>query len=218
MNKYFYIIRHLSAEHKDIQDGTRIIEISYGNFIFQPEIGEGPFKSLTELTKSSKIYNSLRESNPKRARIIIKDRFIGKVSKTIAYPNDGSEYLNHIYRIMQHSKNGKVGRKNVLGIHLFDSAKIRIINITKPRNSYGIWEAIIEVYNPNSSKWIRKDNPTTFFPDGWDLQRLINECRKAYDEKVKLTEKKYTGKTISGIPVIFIIENDELSSIYPIYE
>lgn len=147
MNKYFYIIKHLPAEHKDLEDGVRIVESSNGNIKHLPEKGEGPFNSLIELTKSSKIYNSLITSNPNRALRIIEERFIVKAERIIIYPSDGSEYLNHIYSIMQHSKNGKVDRKGVLGIHLFNSEKIKIIKITKPRNNNGIWEAIIKVYN-----------------------------------------------------------------------
>jgi len=218
LKKHYYIISNLPTEHKDLEDGPRIVELTVGHITHPPGQGDGPFDSLIELKKSSKIYNDLKISNPKRAQRIFEDQFIVKVDEIIFYPSDDSEYLRHIYRIMQHSSNGKVDRKGVLGIHLYNPDKIKIIEITKTKNGQGIWEAIIEVYNPNSGKWIKKDNPTTFFPENWNLQRLILECRRAFDERIKLTDSKYIGKTQTGIPVTLIFENEILKSIYPNYE
>jgi len=218
MDVYYYIISNLPAEQQDLKDGARIIETYDIIFKPLPKSGEGPYESLKELITSSKIYSALLVNDPKRARKIIEDRFIVKKAKPIFYPDDGSEYSKFIYKIMQHSMSGRLDRKVVLGIHLFDPNKIKIIEVTKTKNNHGIWEAYIEVYNPNSGRWIKKGKPTTFFPVEWNLQRLIFECRKAFDEKVKISGKKYVGNTLSGIPVTFIFEDGELKSVYPNYE
>jgi hypothetical protein len=217
MKKYYYLIVRLPAEPQDLEDGERIVETNIGNFKLPSEKGEGPFNSLIELMKSSKIYNSLLKSNPKRAQRIIEDRFLVK-AEPVLYPEDGSEYLKHVYRIIQHANYGKIDRNGILGIHLYNPDKIKIIKIIKNKNLQGIWEAEIEVYNPNSKKWIKKAKPTTFFPENWNLQRLILECRRAFDERIEVTDTKYIGYTHSGIPVTLIFEDGVLKTIYPIYE
>lgn len=217
MKKIYYIIKYLPSKIKDLPDGPRVIEQSVSNISFSHEVGEGPFNNLNEV-KNSAIYKDLTVKNPKRAIRIIVDKYIVKAKNIIIYPDNKSMYSRQIYKLMEHSQNGQISKKDISGIHLYNPQKIQIIKITKPKNSYGIWEAIIKVYNPNSNRWVRKVKPTTFFPDNWDLQKLVFECENAFNNKTSISDKKYHGITKSGIPVVMVLEDDNLKSIYPLYE
>jgi hypothetical protein len=120
---------------------------------------------------------------------------------------------------MQHSKNGDISRKNVSGIHLFDSDKIRILKVINKENDNGIFSAEIEVLNKRTDKWIKKESVTTFFPISWNLQKLIIECFFAYKNRIKINETEYKGKTKSGISICFQYNDfGEFKTLYPIYE
>jgi len=208
----------LTSENKTLPDGPRIIELNDEIINFIPEEVDGPFDTIQELKKSSTIYKNLKLSNPKRAQRIIDQKNIVKVVNSIIYPDDDSEYFNHIYNLMLHSSTGKVDRNGVLGIHLYNPDRVRILEITKPVNKQGIWEASIEVFCQNSNKWIKKANSTTFFPRSWNLQRLVLECKPAYEKRIRLTERKYIGLTQSGVSITMIFDNGRLKTIYPNYE
>lgn len=217
MDKWYYIIDKSGSEIKDLEPGPRIFETP-DNIIKHPKgVGEGPYNSIKELKQQSEIFKKLEIQNPKRARKIQEERFIIQVARRVYVPKDGSEYTRLIYSLMQHSRNGTVNSKGVLGVHIFNEDRVRIILQTLPINKYGVWEAFVMVYNPRSKKWVTKSRASTFFPKSWDLQTLVDECRTAYDNRRQISELKSVGVTYSGIPVAFIIENGKLKSVYPLY-
>ena len=215
MKDYFFIINSVVSDPQDIPEGARIFKMRVENLYFKFPEADGPYESLNELKRDSLIYKELKISNPKRAKLIIQEKLIRCLEQGIIWPDNNSEYQQNIYKILQHSTNGIVNRRGVLGIHFFDPKKIRIIELINPENEFGIFEAKIEVYNINSGKWIKKSQASTFFPKEWSLQRLINECYPAFMNKMKLTETKFVGKTYSGISVVFIYSGKVLKSIYP---
>jgi len=217
----YYIIKNLPAHPQDMLDGPRVVECKNEiELQFDLEVGEGPYKSLKDLRKKSLIFKSLIENNPKRAEKICHINFLIKPKSRIIFPKGMDEdYEKIIYRIMVHSKLGKVERKGVKGIHLYNEAKVRIREVVNEENMYGIFSAKIDVYNKNNNRWITKDAMTTFFPIGWDLQTLILSCYLAFRNKVKITNTEYIGITSHGFKVKFIYsEEGDFKTIYPIYE
>ena len=218
MRKYYYILNNIGEEQNDLKPGVRILEKSNPYFKHPKDVGEGAFNSLKELRAKSEILRKLEKDNPKRARRIFEDRFIIKAASQVFVPLDGSEYTKLIYPLMQHSSGGKVKGREVLGVHLFHPNRVKIVKKISHTNKLGIWQAYIMVYNRNSKKWIPKSRPSTFFPVNWTLQELVDECRMAYNNRKVLSDVKHIGATRKGIPVIFIIKNGKLKSVYPHYD
>jgi hypothetical protein len=219
MSYVYFIHKNLPSESKDLPDGARVAKVSDKFKIRKMEETDGPFTDIPTLKKESKIFRELLKINPKRAEIIFKEKYIVTPENIILFPaNQNTLYAKIIYRLMQHSQNGTVTKKNVLGIHLLNTNRIKIIEVTKEENEKGIWEAKIEVLNTNNGKWIAKER-ATFFPKGWNLQKLIIECEPAFNNKKRESKSKYIGYTKDNIPVVFIFsEENELKTVYPIYE
>jgi len=216
----YYIFKHLPSEKKDLPEGTRILKLPIKLNIFRfGESVEGPFNDCQTLKRNSNIYKELIVNEPKRAEKIFKDEYVVDANEFVLYRKDSNPaYEKCIFKIIQHCVNGRIIRNDVLGVHLFYTDRIRIIEIINPENSKGIWEAKIEVFNIMNNKWIPKDR-TTFFPRSWTLQQLIIECQIAFMNKIKISEKRYKGYTKNNIPVIFVLdEYNELLTVYPLYE
>lgn len=199
--------------------GPRIVCVPNPSFQIADNLGEGPFDSLEELKKSSQIFRELLITDPRRAEKITKDKFIVQVKELVYAPLQLPEdFLAIVYYIMQHSFNGRIERKDVKGVHVFNPSKTRIVETIKIPNKFGIFVATIEVLNERTSLWIRKSRETTFFPSNWSYQGLVQECYVAYLNRTLIEPGHFEGITLSGIKVVFIYRNNNFKSVYPIYE
>ena len=96
------------------------------------------------------------------------------------------------------------------------SGRVRIVEVIAENKKLGIKKCIIEAFNERTEKWIKKSEPSTFFPENWGLQKLVNECYIAFTNKIQMDENSYRGKTSDNIEIEFIIKNNELKTLYPI--
>lgn len=211
---------HLPSEHQDMLDGPRVMELETNQINLPENEGEGPFESLLQLKKESKLYRQLIIQDQKRAENIVKQQFVVSVRELIMWPvGVCEEFYQMIYRIMQHSKNGKVNRSGVSGIHLYNKDKVKVTKLINSNQETGIFEAEIEVLNERTGKYIRKEGRSSFFPIDWGLQRLIHECFEAFNNKVENDKFSYHGMTTSGIKLEFVYDgNKKFKSVYPILE
>lgn len=218
--KYYYIHKHLPSEHQDMLDGPRIVELKTNEIILHETDGEGPFESILHLKKGSNIYRQLLSQDQKRAEKIVKEEFIVCVKEIIFWPDGvNEEFYQMIYRILQHSKNGKVNRSGVSGIHLYNKDKIKITKIIKSNHETGIFEAEIEVLNDRTGKYVKKEGSSSFFPVDWGLQRLILECFEAFNNKIEIDKFTYHGITTNGIKLEFVYDGKKVfKSVYPILD
>lgn len=223
MSFVYYIHKNLPSENKDLSGGARVVKIpdKFKNLKMQ-EV-DGPFSDISVLKKQSNIFKELIRTDPKRAQIIFKEKYLLEIEKFIFVPlNKNLPFEKIIYKLMQHSQNGIINKDDVLGVHLFNSMnahRIKIIRVTKKENSKGIWEAKIGALNMRNGKWIVKEKPTTFFPKEWDLQKLIDECEPAFNNKKEISKNIWVGYTKDKIPVRFIFsESNELKTVYPIFD
>jgi hypothetical protein len=218
----YYIFKHLPSETKDMLDGPRIVLFRDANFEFgfDENVAEGPFQDLTELKTKSVLYKNLLISDRKRAEKILLDKFIVVPADFVGFPvTSDEEYAKIIHRIMQHSTNGTIKGKDVKGVHVYRSQKVRIIKVTFEDQELKMFKAEIEVLNERTNNWVRKEAETTFFPIDWDIQRLIDECYCAFKNRQKKSETEYIGVTCSGIRVLFQFSKDgQFKTVYPIFE
>lgn len=86
---------------------------------------------------------------------------------------------------------------------------------TKSRtNTFGAYDAEVFV---NGQPKIDNLGRSTFFPDNWDINDVIDAINQAYTDPklVHINGDQYIGKTTSGMDIILIIRNNEIISAYP---
>ena len=118
-------------------------------------------------------------------------------------------------------------RYNVIGIHhksalttAFPPGQARLTGETKfhavtgPNGEvYNYYKSKVQMFDeiyysqfPNSDGFVTKDKGSTFFPDEWDTQRVLEEVALAYAQKMYEGEKLFKGKMSDGTFCAFNIE------------
>jgi hypothetical protein len=216
--KYYYILSNIGSKIYDLPVGTRIMSCSPRYATIEFEEGDGPYNTFRELRKNSSVFKKLLKEDPRRAQKIFEKRFIIKSVDFIEAPNSTEYDLNgNAYDILTHILTGNIKDKKSYGVHYFNSKTNKIIELTKPPDSKGIWEARIAILNTNNNKWVEKDSASTFFPTAWNKNELLQKVRVAYINKVQESPIKFIGKTECGIDIVFILEEAKIVSVYPLY-
>ncbi|MBA4746270.1 MAG: EndoU domain-containing protein [Muricauda sp.] len=199
-----------------LKSGVSITKIpAYIKIAF--EKGEGPFQSLRNLKRNSKIFLRLKQTNPRRAQQIVKEQHIHTVAGMFSTPH-GSEYQIETIDLFSHCTKGRVKNGSVTGVHFYDPLKVKIINVLKENDETGVFEAEFEYYNSSTKKWIKKRSSSTFFPRTWQRGKLLQECQNAYDliKGSKPNNGIVLSKTSEGIEVEIVFKEGALKSIYPL--
>lgn len=219
MKYKYYIDKNTFINDKQgLKPGVRIKKIP-STYIFNFTNGEGPFDDLQTLKKKSTIYRNVLLRNPKRAQQICLEKNICIVKDFIFAKKDLSIDINFI-NTLEHITKGRVVKGKVSGVHYYDSERVRILKVIEQNKINGIWSAEIEFFDKKTDMWIRKSNPTTFFPINWSIHQLFYECLHAVNNKQKKIDSKnvYNSKTKSGIKVEIICINGKIKSLYPLLE
>ncbi|MCX2795834.1 EndoU domain-containing protein, partial [Microbulbifer thermotolerans] len=105
---------------------------------------------------------------------------------------------------------------------------IRVINEIKPRNSLGVYEAQIEVFDTKNSVWVPKLNPkgkpgkSTMFPDHWDEKKIIQQIQEAYIDAGTPKSGKWIGKSSTGLKIQGYVDESsnpfDIRTAWPVYE
>jgi hypothetical protein len=221
---HYYITEHdiSSTNSSDLSAGPRIFKVKpdYKWVITQ---SEGPFLSTRNLKRNSQIFKKLERTKGKRAQQIIIDKNIIELKKEgRVYAPVEKGFSFDFIRVIEHAVKGNVKNGKVSGVHFFDEDKVRIQKTLKIDDN-GVFEAIFEFYDSSQKLWIAKENPSTFFPKSWSLNKLFHECNFAYhnDKKVLVEDRQqvFSSVTKSGISVRIVYSiNGELKTIYPIID
>ena len=179
--------------------------------------GEGPFNDLPTLKRKSTIFRNILLRNPKRAQQICLEKNISIIKDFIFTKEHFSVDMNFV-NVFEHCIKGQVVNGKVSGVHYYNSDRVKILKVIQQNKSTGVWEAEIEFFDKKTNMWIKKDNPTTFFPQNWTMHQLFHECVYAVNNKQKKADSNnvFTSQTETGIKVEIISINDEMKSIYPL--
>jgi hypothetical protein len=202
----------------DLKTGVRIIAFKGGPYPISEKL-EGPYTSISQITKLSPIYKKLMIENGSRAQKIIEEKNILIVSlKDAIFVKHGEKHSEDFLKAIQHSVKGNLKANKILGVHFFDESNMRIKTIIGETDQHCVWKAIVDVFERQNNKWFSKES--TFFPRSWTRTQLFHELKYAYEHRTKVenSQFRYEAKTSSGVPVIIIIKNGKLSSIYPVYQ
>ena len=216
--KLYYILNNVVSGREDLPVGPRIKSQS-SNIIMKYKDGDRPFSSLKDLRKNSSIYKKLLRENPRRAQKICEKKYIIQIRELVPILDSTTANLgNAAFDMLSHIVSGKVKDKKSYGGHLFNSTTMKIEKITNTANKKGVWEALVSIKDFRTGSWIKKESPTTFFPNWWSKALLLLKLELAYLNRKEESQRRHVGKTDCGIVVIFVFRNNKIVSAYPIYE
>jgi len=177
-------------------------------------------KNIKELRGNCPIWKEYHKQDPDSAHKICEDKFIlNKAVHTVFVPMD-EEFNKVSYKLIKHTIFGELN-KDIQGLHLFSTLNksIKGISIIKTQDRNGVWLADIDFYSDVRNKPYKKKILQCFHFIGHRVF-LCLKCMTLINEKKQCNEDetKYHSITDCGIKVDFIIKNNELRTVYPIYE
>lgn len=176
--------------------------------------------SISHLKKYDQKWIAFSKTRYKLANRICEEKYIIRIRDYVVTPYD-KVFNEYSFDILQHSIHGKYNDK-CEGIHLFTNLNkdITQVEVTKPEDKNGVWEAKVLVFNKKRNKQYEKIS--TFFPKSWSPDMLMTETFHAIKgitlNGIDSVYTKYKSNTLSGIPVIIGIKNKRLKSIYPLHQ
>ncbi|UEQ75247.1 EndoU domain-containing protein [Chryseobacterium arthrosphaerae] len=216
---YYIIINGFNSESLKKNELPQIFKIRKDlgiiHELINEEEGEGPFDSIIDFKKNSIILSKIKLG--KHRERVLANKNIKEIKDFIRRPSEEAYELTFI-KAFHHVNVGKIHKKEVKGVHFFNPDTIKILEVLDKDERTGIYSARISKYNHSNNQWIEKKEPTNFFPDNWDLEKLFSELNYVYNNRVYLEGNVYLSKTTDNIKVKLIIKESEIITIYPLLE
>lgn len=130
------------------------------------------------------------------------------------------KYTNHFRDgSLEHILEGELNQKGqAVGYHYdrLPSKKGEIISGTETSpNEVGIYEAEVTVSDVEKQS---NGGKSTFFPDQWDTQEVVNAINEAYDNKTFINGNTFEGLTSDGVAIrMYLDDNEQIISAFPVY-
>lgn len=120
---------------------------------------------------------------------------------------------------LAHILEGEVNRRgDAVGFHYdrLPTKKGEIIEGTKTEpNGLGVYEAKVEVEGIQKRS---NRGMSTFFPNEWDSQEVVDAINEAYENRVFISGNTYEGLTEDGMIIrMYLNEVEKIISAFPIY-
>lgn len=134
------------------------------------------------------------------------------------------ENLQHIEHFrngaLEHILEGELNQKGqAVGFHYdqLPTNKGEIVEGSKTEpDEFGVFEAKVIVSDVEKKS---NGGKSTFFPDEWDTQDVVDAINEAYDERVFISGNTYEGLTTEGVIIrMYLDSNEKIISAFPIYE
>lgn len=120
---------------------------------------------------------------------------------------------------LEHILEGEINRKGqAVGFH-FDrlpTKKGEIVEGTETDpNEFGVYEAKVIISDVEKTS---NGGKSTFFPNDWDTQQVIDGINEAYDNKVYISGNTYEGLTADGMIIrMYLDQHEKIISAFPVY-
>lgn len=120
---------------------------------------------------------------------------------------------------LEHILEGEINRKGqAVGYHYdhLESKKGEIIEGSKTsENEHGVYEAKVKVAGINKTS---NQGKSTFFPDAWDTQDVVDAINEAHRNKSHINGNTYEGLTDEGIIIrMYLDQSEKIISAFPVY-
>ena len=121
---------------------------------------------------------------------------------------------------LEHILEGELnGKGQAVGFHYdhLPTKKGEIIAGTETElDEHGVFEAEVSVEGVEKTS---NRGRSTFFPDDWDSQDVVDAINEAFENKEFINGNTYEGLTEEGIIVrMYLDNNDKIISAFPVYE
>lgn len=125
-----------------------------------------------------------------------------------------------IKNALPHILEGELNRKGqAVGFHYAElpTRKGEIIENTKTEeDDHGVYEAKVSVSEVEKTS---NKGSSTFFPDSWDSQDVVDAINEAYETKDFISGNTYEGLSEEGIIIrMYLDQSDKIISAFPVYE
>lgn len=130
------------------------------------------------------------------------------------------ENIDHFRKgALEHILEGELnGRGQAVGFHYdgLPTKKGQIISGTESEpNEQGVYEAEVEV---SSVAKTSNGGKSSFFPDEWTAQEVVDAINEAYENREFITGNTYEGLSSEGVLInMYLDQNDQIISAFPIY-
>lgn len=120
---------------------------------------------------------------------------------------------------LAHILEGELNNKGqAVGFHYANlpTRQGEIIEDTKStKDKHGVYEAEVAVSEVEKTS---NGGRSTFFPDSWDSQDVVDAINEAYDDRTFISGNTYEGLTAEGIVVrMYLDESEKIISAFPVY-
>jgi hypothetical protein len=157
----------------------------------------GPLRPRLTKVKAA---NGVKGSSPSHAE--------GKPSGAVAHSPAGHIRINHPHIFEGEVRQKKKNKKRAVGYHHrlggVDPPTARVTAIVGPPDTRGVYRAEVEVFHAGTKSWIKKGDPSTFFPDSWSQGRVLSEIEGAFRNRVTTpgnSASYWEGHSPSGIRI-----------------
>ena len=120
---------------------------------------------------------------------------------------------------LAHILEGELNKKGqAVGFHYANlpTRQGEIVEDTKTiEDEHGVYEAEVIVSEVEKTA---NGGKSTFFPDSWDSQDVVDAINEAYDDRSFISGNTYEGLTEEGITVrMYLDESEKIISAFPVY-
>lgn len=121
---------------------------------------------------------------------------------------------------LEHILEGELNYKGqAVGFHYsqLESKKGEIIDNSQTElDENEVYEAKVRIKDVNKTS---NNGKSTFFPDDWDTQDVVDAINEAYDNRTHINGNTFEGLTAEGIIVrMYLTEQNQIISAFPVYE
>lgn len=130
--------------------------------------------------------------------------------------NETENFKSHA---LVHILEGELNRNGqAVGFHYaqLETKKGEIIHNTETKpNENGVYEAKVRVNDVNKTS---NNGKSTFFPDEWDSQDVVDAINIAYENRTHINGNTFEGLTEEGIIIrMYLDQQDKIISAFPVY-
>lgn len=87
--------------------------------------------------------------------------------------------------------------------------------MTKP-DKHGVYSAEVEIRDPRTDRWVKKEGFSTFFPKEWTRSEVRTAILEAYARRPDPDARAWTARLPSGMHVFVAVdESDRIITVYP---
>lgn len=144
---------------------------------------------------------------------------IEEVSHEVTLIDDLADVKNYRNGALEHILEGELNRRGqAVGFHYdqLPTKKGKIIEGTETDvNEFGVYEAKVIVSDIEKTS---NQGMSSFFPDDWDTQDVVDAINEAYDGRTFISGNSYEGLTDEGIIIrMYLDDHDKITSAFPVY-